>query len=338
MIRTGTAVLLLALLTACSTSAPMNRKSATLPSHTYTFIDSIRPEVAAPVSLKVYVMVPKAAAPMPAVVILHDGAGVSAQDWYYARMLNDMGIAALVVDSFASRGITQMIRNQMIVSEASILADAFAALDYLSRDPRIDRKRIGVLGFSKGGLPALLASLERYRGVLGGDLGFAAHVAFYPWCNLSLLDRQTTGAPIQVIMGERDQVMRADTCRAFVGELAAANPETDIALTTYPTAGHAFENPYPFFSWVGDVSIKGEIPRNCFLREAEPGKFTEETSGEAVSADNLIPVLSRCSVKRAKVRHDSAAAEQARSELQAFLQRTLLTPPATRARALSDPN
>lgn len=42
-------------------------------------------------------------------------------------------------------------------------ADAYLALETLSRDPRINRDRIAMVGLSAGGNAALLASIEALR-------------------------------------------------------------------------------------------------------------------------------------------------------------------------------
>jgi hypothetical protein len=90
--------------------------------------------------------------PVPAMVIAHGSAGVAHdREFWWADHLNDIGIAAFVVDSFTPRSIRETSTDQTQLSTAANAADALAALRLLTTHPKIDPKRIGVIGFSKGG-------------------------------------------------------------------------------------------------------------------------------------------------------------------------------------------
>ena len=95
--------------------------------------------------------------------------GQGSHDWSYASRLPDLGVAVLAVDSFSARGVSKTVQDPTLVSSASMLADGFAALGRLDEDPRIDRQRIGVLGFSKGGIAALYSAYEPIRRRLATD-------------------------------------------------------------------------------------------------------------------------------------------------------------------------
>lgn len=145
--------------------------------------------------------------PVPAMVLLHTSFGQGVHDQQYADLFTAMGFAVLAVDSFQPRGVSTTTQEQTLVTEFSMVADAYAALAYLSTQPGIDKSRIGVIGFSKGGIAALYASLESVRDALTrhGE-SFAAHVAYYPWCGLRFLTPRTTGAPILIQSGGADEV------------------------------------------------------------------------------------------------------------------------------------
>ena len=112
---------------------------------------------------------PAAAGPAPCMVILTSSAGVQRhREHYYAQALNEVGIAALIVDSFTGRGVRRTVADQTLVSAAQMEGDAFAALALLRADPRIDAGRIGLMGVSKGGGAALNAAIAvRRRGRRG---------------------------------------------------------------------------------------------------------------------------------------------------------------------------
>src|SRR5215831_1159239 len=94
--------------------------------------------------------------PFPCMVILTSSAGVQRhREHFYAQALNAAGVAALIVDSFGGRGVRRTLADQSLVSAAQMEGDAFAALALLSADRRIDPRRIGVMGVSKGAGAAL---------------------------------------------------------------------------------------------------------------------------------------------------------------------------------------
>ena len=93
--------------------------------------------------------------PLPAVILKHGSGGLSGPQGEnirkWARSLNDWGIAAFVVDSFGPRGLEGTGADQSKLRSLADLADAFAALKVLGADARIDRGRIGIMGWSRGG-------------------------------------------------------------------------------------------------------------------------------------------------------------------------------------------
>ena len=65
---------------------------------------------------------------------------------------------------------------------SDIADDAFAALAHLRSLPFVDTDRIGVMGFSKGGMAALRTASADYVKRSSSGIGFRGVVAFYPRC------------------------------------------------------------------------------------------------------------------------------------------------------------
>jgi dienelactone hydrolase len=322
-------VIAAALLAACGAHAPAGRTIVPIDTHSYAFLGQVESrEGGRPDRVRASFMLPEAAsAKVPAVVLLHGSTGQGAQEWYYADLLNSWGVAVLAVDSFAGRDVEDTLFDQSAVSEASMMADAYAALNLLSRDPRIDPYRIGLIGFSKGGGPALLAALDRYRKVLAeGRNRFALHVAFYPWCGFSFQDETATGAPILILSGGMDRVTPAALCAVFAGRLRRDNPGLPLEMETYPAGGHAFDYPHPVFRLLGELPVRGNIPGRCFFEETAPGTFRERSSDLTVTAENVRYALSLCSAPDpdAAAIYDPAGAEDARRRLRTAVGAALL--------------
>ncbi|MEN3974073.1 dienelactone hydrolase family protein [Emcibacter sp. SYSU 3D8] len=332
--RIALALLLVILLTACGASAPPDRQTIALDSRTLGFIDELaHPSDALPQRITGSLMMPSgtpAGVKVPAMVILHGGTGQGSQDWFYARLLNEWGIAALAVDSFSGRKVKETIFDQAAVSEASIIADAYTALGILSKDPRIDSQRIGIMGFSKGAGPALLASLERFRGTLATeDSRFALHVAFYPWCGFSFLEETATGAPVLILSGGLDRVTPAALCADFAGRLKHDNPGLSIDMQVYPAGGHAFDYPHPYFRLVEKLPVRGNLPVRCFFTETEPNVFVEHASNLTVTAASVRYAFGLCSGPdpAAQAIYDPDGTRDALARFEALVRTTLLGPP-----------
>ncbi|MBT6202646.1 MAG: hypothetical protein HOI34_02980 [Rhodospirillaceae bacterium] len=311
------AVLLVAtLVAACSLAAPEGETVA-FDSATPKFIDDLLTGAAMPaVTVNSRLMVPSGPPPWPAVVLLHSASGQGAIDWAYADLLLSDGFAVLAVDSFLPRGAFRTVQDQTEVSEVAMVLDAFAARDVLAADPRIDPERIAVVGFSKGGIAAFYASLERVRSAAGG-VPFAAHVAHYPWCGLRLRDPVTTGAPILIQAGSSDTVTPVVLCQQFVDEITAVDPDPNIELVIYEGARHAFD--HPALSAIGWLPVSGMLPGDCLIVEQPGGDFLETSTGQAVSGENLADVLTSCGRNAAEAGGDSDAADLARDRLRTFL-------------------
>lgn len=181
---------------------------------------------------------------LPAVVILHGSAGVDSRGSLYARSLNDAGIATLEIDMWGARGITSAAQRPPLPTVT--LPDAFGALQYLAALPGIDAQRIGVLGFSWGGVMSLLSADKSYTSAFGNGRQFAAHVAHYPVCwayNIGIpgiVFNDLTGAPVLMQIGDLDDY---DEGGAPCQNLAAPYPE--VSVTVYPNAHHAWDRLQP---------------------------------------------------------------------------------------------
>jgi hypothetical protein len=106
------------------------------------------------------IILPQGTPPFPAVVVLHGCNGVSQNTRAWARRLASWGYAALIIDSFTSRGLEQVCDGSRALPGPVRAKDAFVAAAYLRSRPDIDGSRIGALGYSHGGWTALIASMK----------------------------------------------------------------------------------------------------------------------------------------------------------------------------------
>ena len=190
----------------------------------------------------------QAAPPFSCMVLLTSSAGVQRhREHYYAQALNEAGIAALIVDSFTGRGVRRTVADQTLVSGAQMEGDAFAALALLRSDPRIDPRRIGVMGVSKGGgatLNAAIAVRRHWRS--GFDHLFDLHVAICPGATAQHRDAATHGRPIYFMLAGRDDYTPAPLAIEYAERMRAAGNRR-IKVKVYSGAHHGWESLGPVF-------------------------------------------------------------------------------------------
>jgi dienelactone hydrolase len=186
--------------------------------------------------------------PVPAVVIVHTLAGFrDLNEGWQAEQLRDAGFATLTYDSFAARGMGDLVAASPTrgpAPYASAIADAFAALSALSRDPRIDPQRIAILGFSFGGEVAHDTAFERLKAALSPDRRFAAHVAYYPAGVYGVIADASgyTGASVLLMVGG-DDTLPVAKAEAYLAYAKASGHPAPVELVAFPGAKHGWTDP-----------------------------------------------------------------------------------------------
>jgi dienelactone hydrolase len=183
----------------------------------------------------------------PAVIVGHALDGYrDANEGYVAAELRKAGFATLTYDSFAARGTTGAAMSATPGYLPAGVADAYAALRWLSSEPRIDADRIAIIGFSFGAEVAHLTAIEQLRSALDpGPARFAAHVAFYPALNFGVVaDRGAyTGSPVLMLLAGKDENLPAAKVESYLAYARAAGNPAPIETVTYPGAYHAWTVP-----------------------------------------------------------------------------------------------
>jgi len=194
-----------------------------------------------------YLVLPEKASrrkPVAAMIILHGSGGISpGREFEYANMLAQHGYAAFVVDYYLPRGITPKTPYMLAttsVTEFDAVTDAYNALRLLSTHPLIDGKRIGVMGFSYGGMATRLAMDERFRQIIAPEHpGFAAHADYYGPCFQILGTTKTNGAPLLTLRGTEDKSVTIADCQLREAEMQSLG--VNVTAEVYEGAGHAWD-------------------------------------------------------------------------------------------------
>jgi dienelactone hydrolase len=205
---------------------------------------------------------------LPAVVLLHGAGGISAYVTDWIPVLNSLGVATFLVDSFTGRGLTSVLNDQAQLGRLVQVFDSFRALELIAKHPRIQASRIAAMGFSRGGQGALYASVKRFQKMHStGGLAFAAHIPFYPTCNTTFIDDENvTDAPIRIFHGSADDFVPVAPCRSYVERLRKVGK--NVELTEYPGARHVFDG----MQFKTPLKLPdAHNTRNCRLEEIADG-------------------------------------------------------------------
>ena len=207
-----------------------------------------------PVKIDALMVFPKKGeGPFPVLVFNHSsgGARLFSDQWFkfnrqVAKQLLKKGIAVMFVDNFNGRNVISAGADQAQVSTYSFYIDAFMTLEYLSKDPRVNIKKVGITGWSRGGMNSLAIAETRIRDALiSKDLYFAASLPRSVECRQSGFFRNPQPikeTKILMVNGKDDDASHAHVCEEYGAKMKAAG--ADIEVKTKSGWGHGFEANY----------------------------------------------------------------------------------------------
>jgi dienelactone hydrolase len=247
---------------------------------------------------------------MPAIVIVHGSGGINSGHIMWATDLNKAGYAVFLLDSFTGRGITSTVTDQELLSSHSMMNDAYAALAVLAKHPRIDPQKIVVMGFSKGAIPSLYSSMNRFQSAYAPEgVSFAAHIGFYTPCNVAMIDDEKVSAkPIRLYHGTADDWVPAAPCRDYTARVKKAG--ADIELKEYAGAYHAFDNQ----TIPGTLQVpQAQTWRKCSMEEKPLGVIINRETAQPASFNDS------CIERGVTVAYNAEATDASRKDVADFL-------------------
>ena len=258
----------------------------------------------------------------PAVVMLHGSAGMIADRAKYGPQLAAMGVAVLLVETYDSRADLGLgfIDRVLNITETMFVADAYAGLHALVKLPQIDPRRVVLAGFSYGGMATEYAMYSQLADRLSPDgLRFAGHVAYYAPCIARFADSRTTGAPLLMLYGGDDQLIRPDRCAQVANDLRGGGSRVDIV--SYPGAVHQWD---------------GGMARRLIGRQLAGCRFGVERDGTVRDQATFLPmngpflrkiILGLCTGSRPyPIGRDDAVRAKSNRDFGAFLTRVFSGP------------
>lgn len=185
---------------------------------------------------------PSGTGPFPAVILAHGCGGIGNAETGWAPVLREWGYATFVIDSFRGRNLTEVCTSARTLTGTQRIPDVYGALRILATHPKIDARRVALMGFSHGGILTMGASTAWAKETFApsGQPAFRAFLPFYPSCNTVYPERGRISAPVRIHSGELDDWTPARPCVRLAEILKASGQ--DATITVYPGAHHSFDN------------------------------------------------------------------------------------------------
>ena len=180
-----------------------------------------------------FVAWPAGRGPATAIIVIHEWWGLNRQIRGVARRLAQEGYVAIVPDLYHGQVADDAEFAHELsrgLDEDRALAELEAAAGWLRAQPRVNRARIGVVGFCMGGRLSQLLALR--------SPALSAAVMFYGSPVTDPGKLAALKVPLQGHFGGTDRGIGADQVEALRAGLDAAG-KTGL-IYVYPGAGHAF--------------------------------------------------------------------------------------------------
>ncbi len=212
-----------------------------------------------------YLFEPSGTGPHAAVVMLHGRAGPYsslAKGVYTAATLSkrhkewgefwaERGYVALLVDSFGPRGYPEGFPRGSYTSRPSEVSeqtvrplDAYGALRYLRERRDVIGDRIGVQGWSNGGMTVLVTMSDHAPGISQPtpETGFRAAVAEYPGCSMDAVKgKYTPYSPLLMMIASADEEVSPKICESFARRAKEGGAKLESVV--FEGAEHNFDDP-----------------------------------------------------------------------------------------------
>ena len=240
----------------------------------------------------------------PLMFLIHHSGGVIMKDYKY--ILHELCIATFEPLIFQARGFFEnfydISREVQWATETAGVTDSLLALDILSNKPNINPDKIGITGWSWGGMVAIEAQHKFNLQKLNTQNEFVFHSAIYPFCNHYEGESfTTTDAPLFIFAGAEDIITPPALCEEYIEKMNAAG-KNNKNIIVFPKTTHSYDELETFgeeYSIVteecrltvmenGDVIIKPNDPKKWFNVTENGGWFSGKGDKEVSSFINEI--------------------------------------------------
>ena len=195
--------------------------------------------VNSPVEVSGKLILPKEGNNLPVVVTVHSSGGPSeftsvVQSWRndFKNQLLKNNIGIFEIDNFTSRGAKETATNQGKVSINAGELDALVAYKILDKHPRVNAKKLGITGLSRGGTASNMAVEKKFSDVVIGEENYyLASLPMAPDCyNVGFENPTPTPAKILFLLGGADDYTPAKFCVKYAEKMKKAGGDVEVIV------------------------------------------------------------------------------------------------------------
>lgn len=170
-------------------------------------------------------------------------------------------IAVFIGDSYSKR---EKKLQGWRLGLASRVLDGLNVLNVLSKHKNIDPDKIGITGYSYGGMVAFYTAYPKLLDLVTGGKSFAAYMPVYPGCDIVFKDKKLVDKPILMLHAELDNYAPIGDCIEYVKLLKENGNNIDLKI--YKGAHHGFIT-------VKETEVLSTVGS---FRYCKPGYITDE--------------------------------------------------------------
>ena len=195
--------------------------------------------VNSPVEVSGKLILPKEGDNLPVVVTVHSSGGPSeftsvVQSWRndFKNQLLKNNIGIFEIDNFTGRGVKNVHKNQGKVSYNAGELDALVAYKILDKHPRVNAKKLGITGLSRGGTSSNMAVEKKISdAILGEENYYLASLPMASDCfGLTFKNPTPTPAKILFLLGGADDYTLARFCVNYAEKMKKAGGDVEVIV------------------------------------------------------------------------------------------------------------
>ena len=191
-----------------------------------------------PVTLNGKLHLPKKEGKFPVVYIQHGTGHAKNKKKFFKKIIAQMhkeNIAVFIGDSYTKRKIT---KDFWKLGLAARVLDGLNILNTLSKHKNIDKNKIGITGYSYGGMVAFFTAYPKLLDLVTNGKNFAAYMPVYPGCDVVFKDMKLVNKPMLMLHAEFDDYAPTIDCINYVKKLQEHG--NSVELKIYKGAHHGF--------------------------------------------------------------------------------------------------
>ena len=123
------------------------------------------------------------------------------------------------------------------ITETQGALDVLKAIDVVAKEPSVDPSKIGIMGWSYGGIVSIEAQNMFNINLVKPKNQFALHLAYYSFC-YQYENTNTTDAPLTIFIGKADKTPYT-LCQEWIDQISVNKPQKQIVI--YENALHNFD-------------------------------------------------------------------------------------------------